>query len=438
MTSSRLPLGSGAALCLFVLLLFPSLAVAQAASGSSTQASSPVTAYTLSPERYKQAHELGHSFFVYQLVSFVYTVILLALILRSKLGLTFQTLAERLSKRRLVQAFVFTPLMVGSLILLLLPTDVYRHWLSLHYGLSIQGWTSWLWDWTKFQLVLLVLTAFLSWLLYLIINKSPRRWWLYFWLASLPMTVGLIFLQPLIFDPLFHKFEMLSRKNPTLAVELQRLVSRAGETIPNERMFWMEAGNKTTTLNAYVTGFGASKRIVVWDTTIAKMSTPQIVFVAGHEMGHYVLQHIVKGLLSGALLTLVAFFAGRKCAIWLIAQKGKRWGIGSVGQWSSMPVLLLLVIVFSFVLNPIVNAISRHYEHQADQYGLEVTHSLTPDSGQVGAQAFQILGEVGLGDPDPNPVDVFMFYDHPPIADRVRFSLTYQPWISGGSPEFVK
>jgi Zn-dependent protease with chaperone function len=81
--------------------------------------------------------------------------------------------------------------------------------------------------------------------------------------------------------------------------------------------------------------------------------------------------------------------------------------------------------------------ISRHFEHQADQYGLEVTHGLTPDSGEVAAQAFQILGEVDLSDPDPNPVDVFLFYSHPSIPDRIRFALTYDPWANGGHGEFV-
>ena len=94
--------------------------------------------------------------------------------------------------------------------------------------------------------------------------------------------------------------------------------------------------------------------------------------------------------------------------------------------------------IFSFAANPVANAYSRHQEHQADQYGLEITHGLTPDWGQVAAQAFQKLGEVDLADPDPNPVDVFLFYDHPTMPDRVRFSLTYDPWATGRPGEFVK
>jgi len=97
-----------------------------------------------------------------------------------------------------------------------------------------------------------------------------------------------------------------------------------------------------------------------------------------------------------------------------------------------------LLTVFTFAANPIANGFSRYQEHQADQYGLEVTHGLTPDSGQVAAQGFQVLGEVDLADPDPSPVNVFLFYSHPAISDRVQFSLSYDPWSHGGTGEFVK
>jgi Zn-dependent protease with chaperone function len=216
------------------------------------------------------------------------------------------------------------------------------------------------------------------------------------------------------------------------------MVQRAGEDIPPERMFWMGAGEKTTGLNAYVTGLGSSKRIVVWDNTIAKMTTPQIVFVAGHETGHYVLQHIPKGLTFFAVLLLIFFYLGYRSVGWVLARWGGAWGIRGLDDWASLPVLMLLLSVFLFLSNPIGSAVSRHFEHQADQYGLEVTHGLTPDSGQVAAQAFQVLGEIDLADPDPNPLQVFLFYDHPTIPDRVRFSLTYDPWASGGHGEFVK
>jgi STE24 endopeptidase len=306
------------------------------------------------------------------------------------------------------------------------------------YGLSVQGWGSWFWDWTKEQFLAVVLGIVLVSILYAVIRSSPRRWWFYFWLVSLPIAVVLVFLQPLVVDPMFHKFEPLQQKDPELTASLERMAQRAGQNIPPERMFWMGAGEKTTELNAYVTGIGASKRIVVWDNTIAKMNTAQIVYVAGHEMGHYVLNHIWKGLAFAAVFLFVLFYLGFRTIGWFLRRWSKDWGIRGVEDWASLPALLLLLSVYSFIANPINSAMSRHFEHQADQYGLEVTHGLTPDSSQVAAQSFQVLGEVDLSDPEPNSIDVLMFYSHPPIPDRIRFALTYDPWAKGEQPELVK
>ena len=110
----------------------------------------------------------------------------------------------------------------------------------------------------------------------------------------------------------------------------------------------MGAGEKTTELNAYVTGIGASKRIVVWDNTIAKMTTPQIVFVAGHEMGHYVLNHVWKGLAFAAALLFVLFYLAHRTIGWLLARWGGNWGIRGVDDLASLPALLLLLSIFPF------------------------------------------------------------------------------------------
>lgn len=397
-----------------------------------------ISAYTLPSELYQKAHNLRRIYFRFLIISFLYGVVVLWLILRLKLAPKYRTWAEKITSGNFVQALIFAPLLILTIDVFELPTEIYQHWLSVSYGLSIQGWPSWFWDWTKGEFVTVIIATFLIWIFYVAVRKSPRRWWLAFWAVSLPIGLFLVFLQPLIVDPLFHKFEPLAQKDPALTIELEKLVQRAGENIPSERMFWMGASEKSTTLNAYVTGFGASKRIVVWDTTIKKMNTPQIVFVAGHEMGHYVLQHISKGLIAGALMLLVSLYLGFRCIGWVLSRWGATWEIRSLDDLASLPVFLLLFTIMAFAASPIISAASRYLEHQADQYGLEVTHELTPDSGQAAAQAFQALGEVGLSDPDPNPIDVFMFYDHPPIRDRVQFCLTYDPWSQGKKPEFAK
>jgi STE24 endopeptidase len=397
-----------------------------------------VTEYTLPPELYRKARDLGRFRFRFALIDFFYGVFVLWVILYWRFGPKFREWAESVSRNRFVQAAIFAPLLILTMDILGLPSDIYQNSVDRKYGLSVQSWGSWFGDWTKGQFLAVVLAIVLVSILYAVIRSSPRRWWFYFWLVSLPIAVVLVFLQPLIVDPMFHKFEPLQQKDPALTVSLEKMVQRAGENIPPERMFWMGAGEKTTELNAYVTGIGASKRIVVWDNTIAKMNTPQIVYVAGHETGHYVLGHIWKGLIFAAVFLFVLFYLGFRTIGWFLQRWGKDWGIRGVDDLASLPALLLLLSVFSFIASPINSAVSRHFEHQADQYGLEVTHGLTPHSGQVAAESFQILGEVDLSDPAPNAVDVFMFYSHPPIPDRIRFALSYDPWATGEQGEFVK
>jgi len=416
----------------------PSGAPRTTTSTTQQQSGAKIAAYTLPPDLYTKAHNLNRIRFRLALLGFVYGIAVLWLILRWKLAPKYRNWSERFSSKGFLQSALFSPLLLLTIAILTLPLDIYSEWVEKQYGISIQGWASWSWDWIKAELISLVIGTILIWLLYVVIRRSARRWWFYFWLITLPIGVFLFFLQPLVIDPMFHKFKPLQQKDPALTASLEQMVSRAGQSIPPERMFWMGAGEKTIDLNAYVTGIGASKRIVVWDTTIAKMNTPQIVFVAGHEMGHYVLQHIRKGLAFFAVLLLIACYLGYRCIGGLLARWGSRWEIRGLEDWASLPVLLLLLSVFLFVINPVGSAFSRYLEHQADQYGLEVTHGLTPDSGQIAAQAFQVLGEVGLSDPDPNPINVFLFYSHPPIAERVRFCLTYDPWSSGGQGEFVK
>jgi len=405
---------------------------------NATENSQKVTAYTLPPDLYKKARERSRINFHLALIGFIYGLVVLLLLLRWQISPAYRTWAEKASGRRFLQALVFAPLLLLTIAVLTLPLDIYSQSVEKRFGISVQSWGSWSWDWVKAQIIALIIGTVFVWLLYIVIRRSPRRWWFYFWLIAMPIGILIFFLTPWVIDPLFHKFEPLQQKDPALTAALEQMEQRAGENIPPERMFWMGAGEKTTGLNAYVTGIGSSKRIVVWDTTIAKMNTPQIVFVAGHETGHYVLQHIPKGVTFFAVLLLVLFYIGYRLIGLVLARWGGAWDIRGLDDWASLPVLMFLLSLFLFITNPIGSAFSRHLEHQADQYGLEVTHGLTPNSGQIAAQAFQILGEVNLADPKPNPVHVVLFYDHPPVSDRVRFSLEYDPWSKGGQGQFVK
>jgi len=409
-----------------------------ASSGVQSQPPSKITAYTLQPDLYRKARNRGRIGFASRIIGFFYGLLVLWLVLRRKLSAKYRDWAESFSRNRFLQAFIFTPLLVLTIGVLQLPIDIFQESVSKLYKVSVQSWPSWTADWAKVQLLTIVIGSLLAWILYAVIRKSPRRWWLYFWIISLPLLLFGIFISPYVIDPLFHKYEPLSTKAPQLVPELQRVTRRAGQEIPPERMFWMKASDKTIATNASVNGFGASKRIIIWDTTLAQETSDEVLTDFGHEMGHYVLGHLWKGFLFFGAMIFVLLYLGYRSIGWLLARSGAPWGVHGLDDWASLPTLLLLITLFSFASDAIGNTFSRYQENQADVYSLEVTHGVVPDAGQAAAHSFQIYGETVLVDPDPNPINVFIFFDHPTVADRIHLFVTYDPWSKGESPQFVK
>ena len=143
-------------------------------------------------------------------------------------------------------------------------------------------------------------------------------------------------------------------------------------------------------------------------------------------------------MLFSEILMLMGLWGGFRIFNWALRRYGAAWSVRDAGDWASFPVLLLLLLLFGFVCTPAINAFSRHCEREADQYGLEILHDLVPDSSQAAAHAFQILGEENLEEPTPAPLVAWWFYNHPPVAERIQFANTYNPWIKGESPRFVK
>lgn len=408
------------------------------AGQSTVEGRREVKAYTLPPEKYEKAIAFSRTRWALHFLGVAYTLALLILILALRLAPRFRDRAEAVSHRRFIQAMIFVPLLLLTLDVLNLPLDVYRQHLQLRYDQSVQSWGAWLWDWTKEQLISIIIGTLLVWLLYAIIRRSKtRRWWLYFWLACLPVLLFAVFITPILIDPLFFRFEPLEAKQPALVAEIEKVVARGHLYIPRERMYEMNASEKFKTLNAYVTGFGATKRVVVWDTTIQKMTAPQTLFVFGHEMGHYVLGHIFKTLVFAGFLLLLLLFAISRAARWAVRRWGERLGLRGVDDWAGLPILMIFFVLFTFLGEPVVNTYSRYQEHEADVYGLEVTHGIVPDSNRAAAESFQILGEMGLSHPDPNPFIRVWLYSHPPIAERLKFAREYDPWSKGEPPQFV-
>jgi STE24 endopeptidase len=394
--------------------------------------------YTLSEERYHKAVEFSRAEYELYFVSYALSILVLVLLLRFGIAAKLRDFAENFSGNRFAQGLLFIPALLIILDLLELPVRMYWHSLSLHYQQSVQRWGSWLLDWSKEELLGIGFGIVLVLILFIMMRWSPRRWWFYFWLATLPILLFVLFISPWFIDPLFNKFEPLNNTHPELVSSIEKLTERAGVPIPSDRMFLMRASNKTNELNAYVTGVGASKRVVIWDTLIQKTSKDETLFITGHELGHYVLGHVWKGFLAGALGLLAALYLIFRGLHWMLDRWGHEWKLYGPEDWASLAVFLLLFQVLTFLASPVINGFSRMQEHAADVYGLEVIHGVVPDAQEVAAHAFQILGEVDLADPNPPAIITFWLYSHPPLAERLVFAHSYDPWAKGESPKYVK
>jgi STE24 endopeptidase len=394
--------------------------------------------YTLSHDRYQKAIAYSRAGYTLYFVFYISGVLFLILILRLGVAAKFRDVAETASGNRWVQGMLFIPLLLLTLDLLSLPLSIYRHALSLRYQQSVQPWGSWLSDWAKRDLLGAAFWMVVALILFAVMRRSPRRWWIYFWFPAVLILLGMIVITPLVFDPIFNKFEPLRERDADLVASIEKLAAHAGVAIPPERMFLMVASRKTNAANAYVTGLGASQRVVVWDTLIQKASKEETLFIVGHELGHYVLGHVFRGFLYGAAGLLLLLFLLFRGLHWALGRWAQDWRMQGPEDWASFAVLLLLLQVLLFLSSPVISGFSRIEEHAADVYGLEVIHGFIPNSEEVAAHAFQVLGELDLADPNPPPFIKFWLYSHPPLAERLVFAHSYDPWSKGESPKYVK
>ena len=194
-------------------------------------------------------------------------------------------------------------------------------------------------------------------------------------------------------------------------------VVQNGTTIPHE------VSSDTKLVNAYVTGVGATKRIVFWDTLLEKLEDEQILFVTAHEMGHFVLRHTLAFILGAAALITVSLYLVHRVAGKLIDRFSRQFGFGLLSDVASFPLLLLLGSLVSLVLVPALLALSRYQEHEADRFALEVTRD-----NRAAATTFVRLQEENLSVPRPGPLYMFWRGSHPALGDRIDFANHYRPW----------
>jgi STE24 endopeptidase len=412
---------------------------AQNAAPVKTIAANHDELYHLPPEKLEQARALGRIRPAVHFGAEAWEIVALFLLLATGGAAQLRDWAERQTKRAWLQAALFALVFSAALFLVVdLPFAALGHAYSRQYGISIESWSVWAADQAKMLALTLLLESPVLMLVFGLMRWrwSRRRYWLWAALMMIPLMLAGTFLMPSLVEPLFYDFAPLAESHPALAADLEKVVARTGTAIPMDRIFLMKASAKSNGLNAYVSGFGASKRIVVWDTTADRMPEDEILFTFGHEAGHSVLQHIPKGLTLASVGMIALFGLVAMLARWLQQRHGARWGVTQLDSLAGLVILVLALSVMQALSEPIECGISRHFEHEADVYGLEAVHGIVADPQQTAVRAFNRLGEAYLDDPEPNAFVVFWSYDHPSIQERTKFAATYDPWKAGGKPKF--
>ncbi len=383
-----------------------------------SMASTGAYEYPMSPER--EAKLISYSRFVsiWRFVDFFVTLGVLALILFTGFSAKLRDWAG-VVKNKFFAVWLFVILFLLADYLLNLPFHFYRSFMvENQYGFLNQSFGGWFGEDLLGLLISMVVAIIPIWFLYRLIQKS-KRWWLWMAAGAVPFMIFVIVVAPVVIYPMFNEFEPL--KDKALEAEILALASKAG--IEGSDVFQVDASRQSGKINAYVTGLFGTKRIVLYDTMIENFETDEIKFVMGHEMGHYVMHHIWKGLALAIVFIAFALWIVSRTIHPVINRFKNRFKFDALGDVASLPLIAIYLTVLSFIFNPVFNGYSRHMERQSDKYGMDITGI----SGESAAIAFDKLSVFNLSDPNPHPVIEFWFYSHPALSKRISFVRNYRP-----------
>lgn len=347
---------------------------------------------------------------------FLYGAAVYLLLLRFGWSAGMRNLAERITRFKPLQTLTYWTEFLVVTTILSAPLALYEgYFRERQYGLATQTLGPWLGDQFKALLVGVVLGGILAMLLFGVVRRWPRTWWIRCAVVTMLFMIFTVMIAPVYILPIFNKVTRLD--DPRVTRPILSLAHSNG--IPVHDVFQIDASRQTTRMSANVSGFGKTMRITMNDNLLRRGSLEEIQSVMGHEMGHYVLNHIYKDVLYFTVV-IVLFFGFLYMAIEKsLARRGEGWQVRGIGDTAIVPLVFLLGSIFFFVLTPILNTHIRTGEYEADMYGLNASRQ--PDGF---AQAAIHLGEYRKM--SPGPVEEWIFFDHPSGQNRIRAAMRWK------------
>ena len=348
---------------------------------------------------------------------FLYGAVLSLLLLNWRWSAAMRNLAERITRFKPLQTFIYWAEYCVITFVLGAPLAIYEGYSrERQYGLATQTFGPWAWDQTKFLLINIVLGGLLVMALFGIVRRLPRTWWIWGAAVTMLFLIFTVLIGPVYLQPMFNKINRLD--DPKVTQPILSLARANG--ISAKDVYQIDASKQTTRMSANVSGFGQTMRITINDNLLRRGSPEEIQAVMGHEMGHYVLNHIYKDLLLFFPVVTFLGFALLKWSLdWCLKRWGDKWQIRSIGDPAVVPLVILLLSIFGFVMTPVFNTHIRTQEHEADMYGLN--SSRQPDGFAQGAIH---LGEYRKM--RPGPVEEFLFFDHPSGYNRIHDAMQWK------------
>ncbi len=351
-----------------------------------------------------------------QLWGFIYGAAIAALLLQGRLSARMRDLAQRCIRFRRLQRALYAVQYFLLTAVLSLPLTLYSDYFREHqYGLSNQDLPAWFGEWAKGLILTVIGGALLLMVLFGIVRRLPRTWHIWGAAVTLGFMIVLLVIGPVFIAPLFNKYTVLTDEK--VVDPILRLARANG--IPADKVYEVDASRQSKRVSANVSGFLGTMRITLNDNLLNRCTLPEIEAVMGHEMGHYVMNHIFKMILFFGIVIVVGFALLRRSIERLLTIFGARWGISGIGDVAVVPLAIFIFSAYFFVLTPFVNTFIRMQEQEADMFGLNAARQ--PDGF---AEAALKLGEYRKM--EPGPLEEWIFFDHPSGATRIRNAMRWK------------